>query len=68
MTVSFIVLRFTEGDRIIGVAAEACAETIADRMNNLHPLGGGTIHTQPFKLLTPNDTKAIAEFIKEHTA
>ena len=65
---SFIVLRFTEGDRVIGVADTASAETIAHRMNSLHPLGGGTIHTRPVKLLTLDDAEAIAEFIEDNTA
>jgi len=68
MKLSFIVHRFTEGDRIIGVAETLAAEAIAHQMNSLHPLGGGTIHTQPVKLLTLNDAEAIAEFIEDHTA
>jgi len=68
MTLSFIVLRFIEGERIIGVAETVAAETIADRMNSMHLLDGDTIHTQPVKLLTLDDAEAIAEFIEDWTA
>ena len=68
MTLSFIVHRFTEGHRIIGVADTLAAETIVHQLNSLPLLGGGSVRAEPVDVLTLNDAKAIAEFIEEHTA